>query len=195
MKKKWCIPSIMLLILALTGCGKLATEATEVPVITFDGTEITLGKSKLSELNGAGFTQVDSEYGFKGDSLEGMTFSPDLYYFTKGEEQQYAGLALLNEAREQKPIEECSIYRVSYDMNLPNTSIVYPDILINNVNYRGYSLDQVKETMEGKKIRSEDKRFIMYDDGEYKYTFDFGDDGTVVSINLEKDFPKYFPQP
>ncbi|MFB8376244.1 hypothetical protein [Paenibacillus taichungensis] len=195
-RKKLTVGVIMMLfIFVLTGCDQLVLKTSvQPPVITFDGTEVILGETKLKTLIDGGFTRVinSTTDHLVGSSLPGMAFNHHLLYVTKGEEPKYAGLSLLNEDKNEQPLEDCVIYSINYWMYLRGTSIVYPDILINQVNYRGYTMDQVKVAMEGKEIVSDDSGFLMLIDGDYRYTFKFDDSGEVVTIDIEMEFPKHF---
>ena len=60
------------------------------------------------------------------------------------------------------------------------------EILINGVNYEGYTRDQIKEAMNGAEMTLDSETYLDFEDGKFEYTFHFEDGSeTVCSISID----------
>lgn len=63
------------------------------------------------------------------------------------------------------------MFRVVIDYDDPDYAT--GEILINGVNYEGYTRDQIKEAMSGAKMTLDSDTYLSFEDGKFEYTFRF----------------------
>lgn len=194
MKKdmKKCIVSMCLLIaviFSMTGCSGGGTP----PVLTVDGTDITIGESRPFDLP-EGF-----ETSFAGNviaigEMPGNSWLSDLMVAEK-DNVNYAYLYLYNPDRDSKSYNLANIYKVTFHMHSEEESYWAEDnILINGMDFYGMNSDEVKEQMKDYKLANEtDFGSLRFEDGSYKYFFSFDEaTGVVDEITVEMTIRKNY---
>ncbi|MCI9337814.1 MAG: hypothetical protein HFH93_09780 [Lachnospiraceae bacterium] len=168
--KKLCLGLIVAGMLLLTGCsfGKKT-------VLTYDGTfELELGKTKIAQVMQAGFTD---KYSYDGKAqIDGSSW--ENFYAMKGE-VTYGTMYAGNKSSQKVDFENGKVFRVVIDYRDPDYAT--GEILINGVNYSGYTRDQIKEAMGGAKMTLDSESYLSYEDGKFEYTFRFEEDSEAVS--------------
>lgn len=174
-RKKLCLGFLLTGMLLLTSCS-----LGKKTVLTYGGTfELELGKTKVAEVMEAGFTDRYS-YDKKAqiDSSSWQNFyamKNDVTYGT-----MYAG----NKSAQKVKFEEGKVFRVVIDYQDPD--YVTGEILINGVNYAGYTREQIKEAMRGAEMTLDSETYLCFEDGKFEYTFRFEDGSeTVSSISID----------
>lgn len=174
MKKCFLAGVLCLLILGLCGCGSKA------PVITYDGSfELRLGKTKAGEVLDAGFTNL---YSHINDRKIGSMSWENLYAMKDG--TGYGTMYAGNKSSREKEFREGVIFRVIIEYDEQD----YPvgEILVNGINFYGYTREQVKDAMEGYEQTLDSEKYMSFQSGKYEYTFSFLDGSNVVSrINID----------
>ena len=156
--------------LLLTGCsfGKKV-------VLTYDGSfELELGKTKVGAALDAGFTD---ELAYDAKSTIGSS-SWENFYAMKGD-LTYGTMYAANKSSSEVDFEEGKVFRVVIDYRDPDYAT--GEILINGVNYEGYTRDQIKEAMSDAKMTLDGDTYLSYDYGKFEYTFAFDEDSEAVS--------------
>lgn len=175
-KKKICLLLICAALVLSAGClfGK------KMPVITYNGsTEVELGKTTVNELLEAGFTD---RYSYSSKSRID-SWSWENFYAMIGD-VSYGTLYAGNKSSNEIDFEKGKVFRVVIDYNDPD--YVTGEILINGVNYAGYTRDQVKEAMGGAEQDLETDEYLVFLDDDCKYSFHFEDGSeTVSSISID----------
>ena len=92
----------------------------------------------------------------------------------------YAG----NKSSQKVKFEQGKVFRVVIDYRDPD--YVTGEILINGVNYAGYTREQIKEAMNGAEMTLDSETYLCFEDGNFAYTLQF-DEGseTVSSISID----------
>lgn len=174
-RKKLCLGFLLAGMLFLTSCS-----IGKKTVLTYDGTfELELGKTRVAEVMEAGFTDrysYDKKSQIDSSSWENFyAMKNDVTYGT-----MYAG----NKSSQKVNFEEGKVFRVVIDYRDPD--YVTGEILINGVNYAGYTREQIKEAMSGAKMTLDNETYLSFEDGKFEYTFQF-DEGseTVCTISID----------
>ncbi|MCI9143759.1 MAG: hypothetical protein HFH87_14295 [Lachnospiraceae bacterium] len=173
--KKCCLGFLLAGMLLLTGCsfGKKV-------VLTYDGTfELELGKTKVAELLEAGFTD---RYSY--DKKSQIDSSSWQNFYAMKEDVTYGTMYAGNKSSQKVKFEQGKVFRVVIDYRDPD--YVTGEILINGVNYAGYTREQIKEAMNGAEMTLDSETYLCFEDGKFEYTFQF-DEGseTVSSISID----------
>ena len=149
-------------------------------VLTYDGTfELELGKTKVADVMEAGFTD---RYSYsKKSQIDSSSW--ENFYAMKGD-VTYGTMYIGNMSSGKVDFEEGKVFRVVIDYRDPD--YVIGEILINNVNYYGYTRDQIKEAMSGAEMTLDHETYLCFEDGKFEYTFRF-DQGseTVSTISID----------
>lgn len=169
-KKKFLLAGVLLLLLlGLCGCGSKA------PVITYDGSlELKLGKTKAGEVLDAGFTNL---YPNINDRQIGSMSWENLYAMK--ENVTYGTMYAGNKSSYEKAFRDGVIFRVIIEYDDPDYET--GEILINGVNFNGYTRDQVKEAMSEYEMTLDYGEYLDFESGKYKYTFSFSDGSEIVT--------------
>lgn len=173
--KKCCLGLLLAGMLLLTGCsfGKKI-------VLTYDGTfELELGKTKVAELLEAGFTD---RYSY--DKKSQIDSSSWQNFYAMKEDVTYGTMYAGNKSSQKVKFEQGKVFRVVIDYRDPD--YVTGEILINGVNYAGYTREQIKEAMSGAEMTLDSETYLCFEEGKFEYTFQF-DEGseTVSSISID----------
>lgn len=168
--KKWLLAGVLcLFIWGLCGCGSKA------PVITYDGSfELRLGKTTAGEVLDAGFTNLYPHINDR--KIDSMSWQN--LYAMKGE-TSYGTMYAGNKTSREKDFREGVIFRVIIEYDEPDYSV--GEILVNGVNFYGYTREQVKDAMKDYEQTLDTERYMDFESGKYKYTFSFSDGSDVVS--------------
>ena len=154
----------------LTGCS-LGKKV----VLTYDGTfELELGKTKVGAAMEAGFTD---QYSYSAKSQIDSS-SWENFYAMKGD-VTYGTMYAANKSSKKVDFEEGKVFRVVIDYRNPD--YVTGEVLINGVNYDGYTRDQIKEAMSGANMTLDSDTYLSFKDGKFEYTFQFDEDSEAVS--------------
>lgn len=201
MKKKSLVCVALVLVFMLSGCsnnnfGKTGEGSS--PEVDYDGTKVVLGETKLSSLYDDGFeNSTIFSSGYK-TTMQSKTIANDSLYLSKNN-KEYGLISLLcNEGDDgvsMYPIEDCIIHRITLYLNdyikdpedSGDIDIKYGNVLIDGVNYKGYTSEQIKKSMKGKNLVEESEEILSYQDGDYHTTFYIGEDGKVETIELRMD--------
>ena len=169
-KEKISVGFLLTGMLFLTSCsiGKKTT-------LTYDGTlELELGKTKIATVVEAGFTD---KYSYDGKSQIDSS-SWENFYAMKGD-VTYGTMYAANRSSRKVDFEQGEVFRVVIDYDDPD--YVTGEILINGVNYEGYTRDQIKEAMTGAKMTLDSDTYLSFEDGKFDYTFRFEEGSETVS--------------
>ena len=178
----------LLLTTLLTGCGGSGVA----PVVTVNGTELTIGESYIYTL-----TQTDEGYQeriYRADAvgavpygeLEANSYCADLLHIYK-DDKPCVTVKVYNPSREAKLISLCPISELTFSMEDTHA-------LVNGIDFSAMDSAGVKEAMAAYKLGMEtDSGTLRYDDGEYKYFFRFDEaTGLVTEISVEIVFGKSY---
>lgn len=149
------------LLLGLCGCGSKA------PVITYDGSfELRLGKTKAGDVLDAGF--ADSYSDLEYEQIDDMSWET-LYAMKDG--KCYGEIYVGNKSFREKAFREGVIFSVIIQYDNPK----YPagEILINGVNFYGYTKEQVKEAMQEYELTLDGVGELIFETSKYNYVFSF----------------------
>lgn len=189
MKQKFSLLcAILLLTTVLTGCGGSGVA----PVVTVNGTELTIGESYIYTL-----TQTDEGYQeriYRADAvgavpygeLEANSYCADLLHIYK-DDRPCVTVKVYNPGRENKLLSLCPISELTFSMEDTHA-------LVNGIDFSAMDSAAVKEAMADYKLGTEtDSGTLRYDDGEYKYFFRFDEEsGLVNEITVEIEFGKSY---
>ena len=169
-KEKLSVGILLTGMLFLTSCS-----IGKKTILTYDGTlELELGKTKIAQVAEAGFTDkyaYDAKAQIDSSSWENFyAMKNDVTYGT-----MYAG----NKSSQKVNFEEGKVFRVVIDYRDPDYDT--GEILINGVNYEGYTREQIKEAMSGAKMTLDVDTYLDFEDGKFEYTFQFDEDSEAVS--------------
>lgn len=183
-KKYIWVGIFCLLIFGLCGCGSKA------PMITYDGSfELRLGRTKAGDVLDAGFADLDYEADDK--QIEDMSWE-SLYVMKDG--YSYGMMYVGNKSLREKAFRDGVVFSVIIQYDNPK----YPagEILINGIDFYGYTKEQVKEAMQEYELTLDGVEKLVFesekyeygfsffagsDKGKYEYTFSFLDGSNVVS--------------
>lgn len=187
MKKKLGIAcvGVALVVLALLFSGEKGTP----PVLSFDGTEITIGESSPSDMTRAGFEPTEYLIG----ELPARSWLSGLIGMQNKNGESCAYIYLYNPGKSPVTYQGATIYKVDIYMNSEERSYwTENNALVNGINFRGMNSDEVKEAMKDYKLaRETDAGNLRYEDGSYKYYFYFDESaGLVNQIVVELEIPK-----
>lgn len=169
-KKKLSVGFLLTGLLFLTSCS-----IGKKTVLTYDGTlELELGKTKIATVVEAGFTD---KYSYDGKSQIDSS-SWENFYAMKGD-VTYGTMYAANRSSRKVDFEQGEVFRVVIDYDDPD--YVTGEILINGVNYEGYTRDQIKEAMTGAKMTLDSDTYLSFEDGKFDYTFRFEEGSETVS--------------
>lgn len=169
-KEKLSVGFLLTGMLFLTSCS-----IGKKTVLTYDGTlELELGKTKIATVVEAGFTD---KYSYDGKSQIDSS-SWENFYAMKGD-VTYGTMYAANRSSRKVDFEQGEVFRVVIDYDDPD--YVTGEILINGVNYEGYTRDQIKEAMTGAKMTLDSDTYLSFEDGKFEYTFRFEEGSETVS--------------
>lgn len=169
-KEKISVGFLLTGMLFLTSCS-----IGKKTVLTYDGTlELELGKTKIATVVEAGFTD---KYSYDGKSQIDSS-SWENFYAMKGD-VTYGTMYAANRSSRKVDFEQGEVFRVVIDYDDPD--YVTGEILINGVNYEGYTRDQIKEAMTGAKMTLDSDTYLSFEDGKFEYTFRFEEGSETVS--------------
>lgn len=189
MKAKLIFTATLLLMVALlTGCG----GSGAAPVVTVNGTDLIIGESYIYTL-----TQTEDGYEerlYRADavgvipyaSLDANSYCNDLIHVYK-DDQPCITVMVYNPSRESKTLSLCPISKLTFSMDDTQA-------LVNGIDFSTLDSDGVKEAMADYKLGIEtDWGTLRYDDGKYKYFFEFDEEsGLVNEITVEIVFGKSY---
>lgn len=169
-RKNICLGFLLAGMLLLTGCS-----VGKKTVLTLDGSfELELGKTKIAEVTEAGFTD---RYSYDGKAQIDAS-SWENFYAMKGD-VSYGTMYAGNKSSQKVDFEQGKVFRVVIDYQDPEYAA--GDILINGVNYDGYTRDQIKEAMSGAEMTLDSETYLSFEDGKFEYTFRFEEGSETVS--------------
>lgn len=169
-KEKISVGFLLTGVIFLTSCS-----IGKKTVLTYDGTlELELGKTKIATVVEAGFTD---KYSYDGKSQIDSS-SWENFYAMKGD-VTYGTMYAANRSSRKVDFEQGEVFRVVIDYDDPD--YVTGEILINGVNYEGYTRDQIKEAMTGAKMTLDSDTYLSFEDGKFDYTFRFEEGSETVS--------------
>ena len=170
LRKNVCLSFLAAAMLLLSGCS-----LGKKTVLTYDGTfELELGKTKVGAAMEAGFTD---ELSHSGKSKIGSSSWENFYAMKDG--ATYGTMYAANKGSKEIDFEEGKVFRVVIDYRDPDYDT--GEILINGVNYEGYTREQIKEAMSGAKMTLDVDTYLDFEDGKFEYTFQFDEDSEAVS--------------
>ncbi len=159
-------------------------------VVTCDGYEIKLGKTTVADLKAAGFTNKYA--GIEEETLDSMTW--DSFYAMK-DDVSYGTMNVGNKKSSRVEFDKAVIFEISLSYNDPEISM--GEVLVNGVNFEGYTREQVKEAMGDATITLDDEQYdyLDFEVGKYEFTFVFEDgsetltgfwinDGTEIELDI-----------
>ncbi len=173
-------------LILLTACSVGGKDV----VVTCDGYEIKLGKTTVGDLKEAGFTNEYAD--IEETTLDSMTW--DSFYAMK-DGDSYGTMDVGNKKSSRIEFNKAVIFEISLSYNDPEISV--GEVLVNGVNFEGYTREQVKEAMGDATITLDDEQYdyLDFEIGKYDYTFVFEDgsetltglwinDGTETELNI-----------
>jgi len=174
LKKKRSILLCILCVLSvlLTACSL----GGEKVVVTCDGYEIKLGKTTVADLKEAGFTNLYSRS--EEEKIDSMSW--ENFYAIK-DDISYGTMLAGNKGASQIEFDKGVIFEISLSYDDPESPI--GEVLVNGVNFEGYTREQIKEAMGDAKITLDSDRFLDFESGSCKYTFSF-DNGSEILTGL-----------
>ena len=169
-KEKLSVGILLTGMLFLTSCS-----IGKKTILTYDGTlELELGKTKIAQVAEAGFTD---KYSYDAKAQIDSS-SRENFYAMKGD-VTYGTMYAANRSSRNVSFEEGEVFRVVIDYDDPDYAT--GEILINGVNYEGYTRDQIKEAMSGAKMTLDSDTYLSFEDGKFEYTFRFEEGSETVS--------------
>ncbi|MCM1183453.1 MAG: hypothetical protein NC337_08770 [Roseburia sp.] len=189
MKKKIGIAcvGVVLVVLALVFSGEKGTP----PVLSFDGTEITIGESSPYNMTSAGFESSEYLIG----ELPARSWLSGLIGMQNANGESCAYIYLYNPEKEAVSYLGATIYKIDIYMKSEEHSYwAEKNALVNGIDFRGMNADEVKEAMKEYKLaRETDAGDLRFEDGSYKYFFTFDKatgilDEISVELTIAKDY-------
>lgn len=180
--------TLLLLVVFLMSCGGSGVA----PVVTVDGTDLIIGESYMYTL-----TKTDDGYeerlykaGAVGaipyGELEANSYCEDLIHIYK-DDNPCITVMVYNPGGESKMLSLCPISKLTFSMEDTHA-------LVNGIDFSVLDSAGVKEAMADYKLGIETEwGTLRYDDGKYKYFFDFDEEsGLVNEITVEIVFGKSY---
>lgn len=155
-------------------------------VVTCDGYEVKLGKATVAELKEAGFNNRYSHIDEKMiDSMSWETF-----YAMKGD-NSYGDMLAGNKKSSQVEFDKGVIFEIILTYDDPDYSM--GEVLVNGVNFEGYTREKVKEAMGDAKITLDSDTYLSFELSGCNYTFSFENGSeilTTIRVNdgTEKEY-------
>lgn len=174
----------ILLISTITGCGN--KEPRFKPLhISIDGTEILLGESTLQTFIDAGYKVTfdrSLEQDITGETMPPMSY--DIAAYISKDNDIVGMVSYLNNTKSIIPMEECIVNEYIIKYKDPSSSASYntDNILIDGIEIKGMTAEDVKKTFEGK---VEDFEEFPHEDGTVVCTSFYID---KVSISVSFDY-------
>jgi len=184
--------------LVLAGCQSASTDD---PTVTIDGTAIALD-ARLQDVEELGYQAV----GGNAEELESETLQPlyvDDRQFWLAEDDEMTGVSVRicnKDTAEMKSTEDCTVYWIEYapyfwvdadSEQFSETSGYVPDnkVLINGVDYRKKTADDIKKKMKKWELTSESTTEdglteLSYEGEEYEYHFFCNEDGSFDHVQV-----------
>lgn len=160
--------------LLLTACSAGGKGA----VITCDDYEIKLSKTTVADLKEAGFTNLYSLV--EESTLDSKTY--DCFYAMK-EDLSYGTMYVGNKRASQIEFDKGVIFEITFSYDDPESPL--GEVLVNGVNFEGYTREQVKEAMGDAEITLDYEEYLCFETGGCEYTFDFEDGSeTLTSLRI-----------
>ena len=161
--------------LLLTACSAGGKGA----VITCDDYEIKLSKTTVGDLKEAGFTNRYSS--IEESTLDSRTY--DTFYPMK-DDVSYGMMYVGNKRASQIEFDKGVIFEISFSYDDPESPL--GEVLVNGVNFEGYTREQVKEAMGDAEITLDYDEYLCFETGGCEYTFTF-EDGSETVTDLRID--------
>lgn len=161
----------------LTACSAGGKNA----VITCDDYEIKLSKTTVGDLKDAGFTNLYSIV--EESTLDSMTC---VIFHAMKDDVSYGIMDVGNKKNSQIEFDKGVIFGINLYYDDPDDPL--GEVLVNGVNFEGYTREQVKEAMGDAKITLDDDKYdyLNFETGGCEYSFAFKDGSeTVTSIHID----------
>lgn len=158
-------------VLAATACSNMNTPA---PVLGLDGQmEVTIGKTTIGEITEAGFS---NRYLTKNKMIPKQSW--ETLYAVK-DDLNYGAFSGGNKKSKEIVFEEGVIFKVTMDYDDSD----HPSglVLVDGVDYNGYTRDQIKETLKDKTPTLDSDNYLVYKNGKFDYTFRFADGSEIIT--------------
>lgn len=174
-----CVVSIL-----LTACSDGGKKA----VVTCDGYEVKLGKTTVGDMKEAGFTNFLSGE----EQLDGRTWSS---FFAAKDDVLYGDMSVANKGSYKIEFDKGVIFEVIlYNDNL---EIPTGEVLVNGVNFEGYTKEEIKEAMGDAEIKQDSEDYLSFEFGGCNYAFMFEDGSEtlttlIVDDGTEKELPSRY---
>lgn len=152
----------------LTACS----SGEKSPVVTCDGYDVIIGKTTIADLKAAGFTNYYSD----SETVDGM--SSDTFHPMK-DTLSYGMMYVRNDKSSPIAYDNCIVREIviSYE----DSDVSLGEVLINGVNFEGFTKEEVKDAMKDLEISLDSDEFLVYRVGEYDYTFRFLDGSETIT--------------
>ncbi|MND91667.1 hypothetical protein D3C76_164600 [compost metagenome] len=141
MKRFWLGMIVVLTLVVAAGCS----GSSAPPTAAFGDTVITIGSSTPNELLDAGFVPKKSSIKLDEKTMFSKSFDNEGILMKK-DSKDYASISMMNDSNSDKAYKDCKIYSIYYNPQFQ--TLVYEDVLINGINFRGYTREQVKDAMK-----------------------------------------------
>ncbi len=142
----------ILLVSSITGCGNKKRDFEPLS-INVNGTEILLGKATLQTFIDAGYKVTFDkklEQDISGEKMPARTYGVAAYV---SKDNNIVGMVgFLNNAKNEIPLEECIVneYKITYNDPSGYTNYDTDNILVDDINFKGMKVEDVKKAFEGK---------------------------------------------
>lgn len=194
MKKKYLIYVCIIIMIPIFLLFYEKNEGTP-PILTIEGTELTLGISSPNDLYGQDFEfSLPNQYTFY-NMMPANSWSYESLPVVKNDEM-YAWFYVYNPTREEVYCTGATLYKIDFEMYSGEDSIWTENtILVNGINFYGMNKDEVKAAMQEYKDPKETSYGdLAYNDGKYSYYIYFDDNGLVKEVSVEMTFPKSYDE-
>ena len=143
------------------------------PVLTCDDYEVKLGKATVAELKEAGFTNRYSH--IDEEMIDSMSW--ETFYAMKGDEA-YGDMLAGNKKSSRIEFDKGVIFEIVLTYDDPDYSM--GEVLVNGVNFEGYTREKIKEAMGDAKITLDSDTYLVFESGGGEYTFNFDEGSETV---------------
>lgn len=192
MKKKYLIYVCIIIMIPIFLLFYEKSEGTP-PVLTVDGTELTLGISSPDDLRSQEFEfSLPNEIRIY-NKMPANSWSYEFLPVTKNDEL-YAHFYVYNPTPEDVYCTSATIYKIEFGMYSEEEDYwAQNNILVNGINFYGMNMDEVKAAMQAyKKPKETSYGDLAYKDGKYSYYIYFNDNGLVEEVSVEMTFSKSY---
>jgi len=183
MKKIIGVFLCMLMTFSLISCGNGSSSSDKFETKA-DSLSIEPGTTKLQGLIDNGFTYKWSETFEPITELKGKEFITTSIDIIKDDEK-YASIGLINKTGGSLKLEECIVGDVLiYPHYNAKGYHQFSEITVNGENVVGLKYGDIKGTFKDKPI-SEAETYLVFNNGEHSYDFEFDDQKTLKSITFD----------